>query len=239
MKVRSFLPLLLAAAAVPGYAEWHVAAYLGATHTQNSNVHIRQPVLANDLTFRDVSYRGESFHSPQYYGLRSGYFFARHLGIEAEFIHLKVFANLDRPVQTNGMVSGIPITGTLPMGAFVQRFSVSHGLNLLLVNVVARKQLYRSSREGLGRLIINARAGVGGTIPHAETEIAGLPDQHYQWGRVAFQAAAGGEIHLWRNLYALSEYKYTQTDQHFRVSAGNASTLLRSHHGVFGLGIHF
>ncbi len=239
MKLRSFLPVLFAASALPCQAEWHVAAFLGVAHTQNSNVRIRQPSLATDLSFRDVSYRGESFESPQYYGLRSGYFFSQHLGIEAEFIHLKVFANLTRPVQMSGTVSGLPISGIFPMGAFVQRFSVSHGLNLLLANVVARKQFYRSAQEGLGRVIINAHAGVGGTIPHAETEVVGLPDQHYQWGRAAFHLAAGAEFRLWRKLYALSEYKYTHTDQRFHVAAGDASTLLRSHHGVFGLGIHF
>jgi hypothetical protein len=125
------------------------------------------------------------------------------------------------------------------MSAFVQRFSVSHGMNLLLVNFVARKQLLRDAREGLGRVLLIGRVGAGGTIPHAETEIMGLRDEHYEWGRLAFQVAGGSEVRLWRGLYALAEYKYTHTDQRFRISAGDAKALLRSHHGVFGLGIHF
>jgi lipid A oxidase len=230
--------LLIGVIAVPCRAEWQAAAYLGSSHTQNGDIHIRQPALASDLLFRDASYRGESFESPQYYGVRGGYFF-EHFGVEAEFIHLKVFANLGRSVQTSGTVAGMGISGSFPMSTLVQRFSVSHGMNLLFINFVARKQFLRAPQERLGRILINGRAGVGGTIPHAETEITSLKDEHYQWGRVVFHLAGGAEIRLWRKLYALGEYKFTRTDQRFRVAAGNASTLLRSHHGVFGLGIHF
>ena len=231
--------LLFVAIAVPCCAEWHVAAYLGVAHTQNADIRITQPEFGTNLRFRDVSFRGESLQSPQYYGLRTGNFFTDHLGLEAEFIHLKVFANLNRAVPTSGTISGVPVSGAFPMSTFVQRFSVSHGMNLLLANVIGRKQFLRSPQERLGRLIINARAGVGGTIPHAETEVAGLSHEHYQWGRVAFQLAGGGELRLWRKLYGMAEYKYTHTDQRFRVRAGHADALLRSHHGVFGLAIHF
>jgi len=217
--------VLLLVAALPCRAEWHAAAYLGAAHTQNSDVRIRQPAIGTDLLFRDVSYRGESFESPQYYGARAGYFFGERFGVEAEFIHLKVFANLERPVQTNGSFNATAISGSFPMSVFVQRFSVSHGMNMLLVNLVVRKQFLRGSGDRLGRLHVTGRAGVGGTIPHPETEIGGMRDEHYQWGRAAIHLAAG--------------YKFTHTDQRFRIAAGNADALFRSHHGVFGLGIHF
>jgi opacity protein-like surface antigen len=230
---------LLLFAALPCQAEWHVAAYLGAAHTQNSDARIRQASSGTNLLFRDVGYRGESFQSPQYYGARGGFFPGEHFGVEAEFIHLKAFGNLERPVQTSGSFGGISVSGRFPMSNFVQRFSVSHGLNMLLANLVVRKQFLRGSGKRLGRLFISGRAGVGGTIPHPETEIMGVSDEHYQWGRVAFHLAGGGEIRLWGKLYALAEYKYTHTDQHFRVAAGNADALFRSHHAVFGVGLHF
>jgi hypothetical protein len=231
--------LLLVATALPCRAEWHAAAYLGAAHTQNSDVRLHQPALGTDLLFREVSYRGESFASPQYYGARGGYFFGEHLGVEAEFIHLKVFANVERPIQTSGTLNGVVINGSFPMSTFVQRFSVSHGMNMLLANLMVRKQFLRGPDNRLGRFLLTGRAGVGGTIPHPETELMGARDEHYQPGRAAFHLAGGGEIRLWRKLYALAEYKYTHTDQRFRIAAGNADALFRSHHGVFGLGIHF
>ena len=239
MKLYFSALLLIAVMAIPCRAEWQVAAYLGDAHTQNAGVHIRQQPLGTDLLFRDVSYRGESFESPQYYGLRGGNFFTEHFGLETEFIHLKVFANLGRSVPTRGTVAGVPTSGSFPMSTFVQRFSVSHGMNMLLVNFVARKQFFPAPQERLGRLLINGRAGVGATIPRAETEIMGLRDEHYQWARVALQFAGGAEVRLWRKLYALGEYKYTHSDERFRVSGGDATTLQRSHHGVFGLAIHF
>ena len=231
--------LLLVGTGIPCLAEWETAAYLGSAHTQNADVRVRQQALGTDLLFRDVSYLGESLQSPQYYGLRAGNLFTEHFGLEAEFIHLKVFANIAESVLTSGTVAGVPTNGNFPMNTFVQRFSVSHGMNLLLVNFVARKQFLRASQEQLGRLLISGRAGAGATIPHAETEIMGFRDEHYQWGRAAFQVAGGVEARIWRKLYGLAEYKFSLTDQRFRVAAGGASTLLGSHHGVFGLAIHF
>jgi hypothetical protein len=230
---------LLLFAALPCHAEWHAAAYLGAAHTQNADVRMRQPSLGTDLLFRDVSYRGESFQSPQYYGGRGGYFFSDKFGVEAEFVHLKVFANLERPVETSGTLNATAINGSFPMSAFVQRFSVSHGLNLLLINLVARRHFLRRPGEKLGRILLIGRAGAGGSIPHPETEIMAARDEHYQWGRAAFHIAMGAEVRLWRKLYGLGEFKFTRTDQRFRIAAGNADAVMRSNHGVFGLGIHF
>jgi len=47
------------------------------------------------------------------------------------------------------------------------------------------------------------------------------------------------EIHLTRGLFLLAEYKFTRSKQKGRVNAGEAESLLRSHHGVIGLSYHF
>lgn len=47
------------------------------------------------------------------------------------------------------------------------------------------------------------------------------------------------EFKLRSRLYAFGEYKFTRSNQRGKVSAGNAETLLRTHHGVFGLSYHF
>ena len=58
-------------------------------------------------------------------------------------------------------------------------------------------------------------------------------------GRLAWQVAGGIEIKLWRGLYALGEYKFTRTRQRGTIFSGEAESLLRSHHGVFGLSYRF
>lgn len=235
----ALLALLLVTLARPARAEWHVGGYLGGTHTQNSFLVVEQPAQGTHLRFSPVDFSGESFKSPFYYGLRGGYFFNRHVGVEAEFIHLKVFAQVDRVVQVDGVLLGLPLSGQRPLRTIVARFSISHGVNLMMGNVVFRQDFWRKSEDKLGRVLLTTRFGVGGTIPHPESEILGAGDQHYEGGRPALQAAGGAELRLWRGLYWLGEYKYTRTRQRVRIVGGTAETLLHTHQVVTGLSYHF
>lgn len=217
-------------------AQWEVAGYVGAAHTQNSTLFLNQPALGTNLIFRDVGYHGESFTSPWYYGVRGGYFF-HHFGAETEFIHAKVFTNTRNSVPTAGEIHGAAVNATAPMSDFVQRYSLSHGMNLLLENLVARKEWWRDS-EDHGRLQLAARVGVGLTIPHAESIIGGISNQHYQLADAAFQLAGGGELRLWRRVYWLGEYKYTRCDEKVDVFGGTMKGLLHSHHLITGISLH-
>jgi hypothetical protein len=225
---------------VPAVAQWEAGAYIGAAHTQNSDLLLRQPSLATNLRFEDVSYRGESFQSPLYYGVRGGYFFRRHWGAEAEFTHLKAFANVNRAVPVTGTLHGVSFDTTEPMDTIIQRFSISHGVNLLLANIALRQQLWQSaSRGGPGRLMLTFRIGLGGTIPHAETTIEEHANEHYQAGGIAGLVAGAGEVRVWSNVYWLAEYKYTRTRERLDVFSGNVTSLLRSQHIVTGPVVHF
>ena len=73
------------------------------------------------LTFREFPFSGKSFDSPIYYGYRAGYFFTEHFGVKAEFIHLKVHADLDSPVRLEGSLQGAQITGVAPMRRYADR----------------------------------------------------------------------------------------------------------------------
>lgn len=212
-----------------------IAAYTGGARTAASNLEVSQPTLGTDLTFRDVRFDSRSFEPPLYYGLRGGYFLNQLplLGFEAEFIHLKVFSDPRQRVRVNGQRRGVPIEGELPLGEIVQQYSISHGVNLLLFNAAARRGFQD------GRVILTGRVGVGPTLPHTESRIEGEAQEQYEIGSLAWQAAGGAEFKLWRRLYLLGEYKFTRTRQRGKVSAGNAESLLRTHHGVFGLSYHF
>jgi lipid A oxidase len=223
---------------VPAAAEWNVAAYLGAAHTRPANLGIQQPAQNTDVVFADVRFRGRSFNSPLYYGLRGGYFFSPSWGLEGEFIHAKVYAREDRTVPMRGILRGQAVDEEVRLGDIVNRFSVSHGLNFAVVNLVGRKNLWAPAL-GLGRVLLTARAGAGPVLMHPESTILGQPVEHYQAGRIGAHLAAGGEVQLWRGLYAMGEYKFTATRQRPEVVDGHADVRFRSHHGVFGLSIHF
>jgi len=233
--------LVCGTGSVSAQAEWTLAAYVGGTHTADTYLAIAQPARGNLLTFDGVRYRGESFIGPIYYGVRSGYFFpfASFLGLEVEFIHAKAFANTARLVFVRGTRAGVPISQQMPMSEIVQGFSISHGLNYLLINAVVRQRWGRTATHPHGRLILVGRVGAGPSIPHPESAIEGASLQHYEAGAAALQLAGGMEFHLWRGLYALGEYKFTRSRQSVEVADGTAQTLLHTHHAVCGLAYHF
>jgi len=224
-----------------GRQEWVIAAYLGGARTASSTLRISQPARNTQLAFDAVRLDSRSFDPPLYYGVRGSYFIRGlpFLGIEAEFIHMKVYADPTQRVRVTGRYRDVWLEQELPLGQIVQEYSISHGLNLLLFNLVARARMLRSADVPRGRLLLNARFGLGPTIPHTESTIEGERQQQYEWGRAAWQWSAGVEFHLWRGLYALGEYKFTRTRQRGLVVGGFAESLLRTHHGVFGLSYHF
>src|SRR5205823_13771467 len=134
----------------------------------------------------------------------------------------KVFADVVQSVRADGVLNGRPIGAQLPMNTIVQRFSISHGVNLLTANLVFGEQFFRHPGEKLGRVLVSVRFGAGTTIPHAESAIQGHINEHYQFGSPALQAAAGAQVRLLRHLYWMGEYKYTRTRQHVNVFSGTA-----------------
>jgi len=219
---------------------WLIAAYLGGARTSASSLTITQPALGSQIKFDDVRFNSRSFDGPLYYGIRGGYFIGRvPLGVEAEFIHLKVFSDPAQPVRATGAHLGGPINREIRLGEIVQQYSISHGVNLLLFNLAGRYARGRNRDAPAGRLIFTGRFGIGPTIPHTESTIDGQHQEQYELGRIAWQLAGGVELHLWRGLYALGEYKFTRTRQRGKVFSGEAESLLRSHHGIFGLSYHF
>src|SRR2546427_6962187 len=220
----------------PAYADWNVGVYLGVPHTSSSPLRVQRPP-DTDVVLASVAYEGEPFTFPLYYGYRAGYSSNRHLGIEAELIHLKVFADPSEVVGRDGRLGGRSVMDAAPLGDVVQRFSISHGLNLVLVNAVVRAPVRRRSSES--RISWVARAGAGPTVPHAESVIAGVAEEHYELGRIALQAAGGIELKIARGVHIISEYKFTRTSQRVGVAGGTASAHFATHHIVVGAGYRF
>jgi hypothetical protein len=194
-------------------ADWSAAAYLGASFTAPAELTLDQPGAGVHARFVDVHLDSKSFASPPYYGYRIRWTpgSEARAGIEAELIHLKVFA---RP-------------GSL--GPSVERFSISHGLNLLLGNVVWRQPL------GPVRLVV--RAGAGIAVPHGESRVDGVNQEQYEISSAAFQGAAGPEIALSQHLRAFAEYKVTTAAPSVSVAGGSIRGRYTSQHLATGLGV--
>jgi len=226
--------------AVPraAHADWLATAALGHAATRPSTVVLAQPGQQTQLDIPDVTYRGESFRSPQYYLVRVTWVPDAHpwLGIEGEWIHAKVFANTDETVRMRGTLHGVPVDTQAPLSSVVQRLAMSHGLNFVLANVAVRRDIGPRDAGGARRATLVARLGAGPTLPHAETTIEGMPVDSYQSAGLGAQAGAGIELVLWRRVRAVAEYKFTWAEPTLDVAGGQATIPSRSHHVAFGLG---
>ena len=209
----ALLPVvLMLGPAQPARGEWTVAAYLGWSATAATTLTLDQGGRAT--LFRDVTFDSRSFASPPYYGYRVRWLRWRggQAGVEAELIHLKVYAR----------------AGTI--GPPLERFSISHGLNLLLANAVWRQRVARGVH-------LFVRGGAGVAVPHGESRVAGIDQEQYAISSAAWQAAAGPELTTSAHTRAFVEYKITTAAPIVAVAGGTVSGRYTSQHLAAGLGV--
>jgi lipid A oxidase len=202
--------------AAPASAQWYAGVYLGANTTPPADVTVKGP--GYDMTFRDVDFEAKSFTSPQYYGWRIGRFLGedRRLGVELEFIHLKVIAHPE------------------DLGPDVTRYQMTHGLNYLVVNLMHRIPVGRTA-YGDAPVSIISRAGAGITLPHAETTIFGQEQEQYEYAGPGAHASIGVNIKLKGRLALMTEYKLTYAKPRISTAFdGTGQTTTLSHHMAVG-----
>lgn len=229
-------------ATFPASAEWRLEAYLGKASTSNRDLRIQQPSRQTDLVFRHIEYDDRSFKTPLYYGLRVNYFPDRYpnLGLEAEFIHAKMYSNSQQQVRVSGMTKGELIDSTIGLGEVVQGFSMSHGLNFLFFNLVGGLELFSSEDDSAGKVELCGRLGIGPLIPHIESTIEGEEKEQYEIHGPAYQLAAATEVNVGHSVALLLEYKYTYVKvKDAKIRYGHAETDIRMRHLVFGIGRRF
>ncbi len=237
----AFFVLMIMATANTARAQWVVAGFFGSAATTRSDLVLTQPATQTSMRFQSVGWEGRSFRLPPYYGYRAAYFLRSPgwFGIEGGVIHMKVYALAADTVTASGTTGGVPGARPVRLDSVVQRFSLSHGQNMLLVNAVVRRALWRRGDYRAARLLVMSRVGIGPTLPHVESTIGGIGEERYERGALALQAAAGVEVRIWKPLRAVAEYKFTRCRQSVDTAAGShIETLLVSHHLAFGLAVH-
>jgi hypothetical protein len=229
------LTMLSLSVATSAEAQWYFAGYLGANKTASAPVSIDVPTSNISLVFDDVAFAARPFESPQYYGWRLGTLMgpARRFGVEIEFIHLKVIGLTGRAYETTGSSGAITLGSGLPMSTIVERYSMTHGLNFLVVNFVARQTV--AGR----RASFVARAGAGPTIPHTETTVLGSAVDKYEYAGFGLHAAAGLDVRLAGRLSFLAEYKVTRARPEITVAGGTGQTTALTHQVAAGVAFGF
>jgi len=221
------------------HAQWYVAGYLGANHTLPAEVTIDQPVGGTSLEFENVAFEARPFESPQYYGVRGGRLFGarRRFGVELEWFHPKVYAKTEEPVHITGRYAGAATDVTAPMDTIVQRYSMSHGMNFILINAVMRMPVTDASSGLASRVAIIVRGGAGPMVPHGETQVAGEVAEQYEVAGVGYQLAAGADLRLVGPLSAMVEYKFGHASPEITIAGGSGHTTANLHQIAFGLAL--
>jgi hypothetical protein len=235
--ILSALGLIVAAA--PAGAQWRVAAFAGNARTARADIAVAAPPHTA-VGLDGVPFDDESSRSPIYYGLRVGRHFARApwFGIEGEFMHAKAITRATDVVRVHGRFDGVAIDADLPVGTVLPRFELSHGLNFVLANAVVRLGL-GADRGPDARVAVTARAGAGATVPHVEATAEGARADEYRVGRIGWQVAGGIDVRLWSGVSALTEVKWTGTNQQLDVGAASITVPIRTVHVVAGAGWRF
>jgi len=214
----AILVLALCSVATTASADWLFGGYMGAAGTASNTLTV-SPAVGPAFELHDVSYKGEAFRSPWYYGIRVGWLPAatRGLGYEAEWTHAKAIAQID------------------PASSDLNAFQQSHGLNFLLGNVV-----YRFTPECGGRCVFGIRGGAGISTPHVESTFRGAHQEQYQYGGFAWQAGAGIEYQVWQFVYAVGDARVTRvSEKHLRGAGAEISGSFFTRHVDFGVSFRF
>jgi len=213
-------------------AQWYFQGYLGGNHTRSADVRIRQPSAGVDLTFANVSFDAEPLKAPQYYGYRFGRMQKRGvLGVEFEFLHLKIYARTSEQVRVTGQLAGSNVATNARMDETVQRYSMSHGLNFILANLVSRIPL------GASRSAFVVRGGLGPTLPHGESVVFGVNREQYEWAGLGLQGAAGLDLHITGRISGVVEYKLTHARPTISIANGTGRMTAVTQQIAVGLGI--
>lgn len=222
----------------PAQAQIYGSISAGANHTMPADVTVNVPGAGLGVTYHDVQFSARSFDSPQYYVWRVGRLFGANArwGIEFEFTHLKVIADTSKSYAAAGAIAGnaIPTGTSLPMNAQVQEYQMTHGLNFLLVNVVSRIPL-----GDHGRFAIVTRAGIGSTLPHAETNVLGEFRQQYEFAGAGLQGSVGVAMRLSRLVSLVADYKLSEAQPKITVVGGTGQTTAITHQAAIGLAFGF
>ena len=229
---------LLAAAVVlfakPARAELDLSIFTGVALTQDNDLTLHQHG-GTDLTFHDVSYEGRDFETPPYYGARLLWFPAEnsHWGFGAEFFHMKLYADTGDIVHVTGSRNGAGVNDNERINDTIESFSISHGLNFPLADLVYRWLPSERWQPYVG-------IGVGAVIPHVESSVGGTFHEEYQFHGPGAEALAGVNFDLTRHWGVMFEYKFTYANlDSLDIPGGSIELTPLTHHLVAGITFRF
>ncbi|MGH8094813.1 MAG: outer membrane protein [Chthoniobacterales bacterium] len=122
----------------------------------------------------------------------------------------------------------------------VESFSISHGLNYALGDVVYRWLPGRRGEDFLGHLQPYAGLGLGVAIPHVESNVGGRLHEEYELRGPGVEGLAGINVELTRHWALMLEYKFTYANlAALDIPRGTIEVTPLTHHLVTGFTFSF
>jgi opacity protein-like surface antigen len=239
---------LLAAGALVSLADTALAEttasfYVGSSRTGNSDVRISQPGTGSDATFRSVNWDSEPFKAPFYYGIRVTHFLddRPEWGVGFDFTHDKVYARTSEVVHVDGTWNGTPVNEDAPMNQRVQSFGISHGVNILGLNVYRRWMHQTSGAFPRGRWQPYAGAGLTCYVLHPENTVNGQHNSEgFEGGGFGYQLLGGLQYGVTQTAGMFIEAKYNSGKVKVGTAGGGrGETELKSSQLLAGVSVAF
>lgn len=223
-------------------AELAISLYTGTSHTHSSDLRVRQTSSDSDATFEHVHWQAQPFQGAPYYGLSLTYFPSApaQWGGGLDFTHYKMVADVGRVLPVRGRWNGAPVNESAPMSSRIPHLEISHGVNLISLNL-ARRWSLDGAGAFLSRLQPELGAGVVGYLPHAEGSINDVPTgADYRWAGGGYQIFAGGEYRLTTHVSLLLRTKFDSGALNIDLQPdARLETHTRTWHAIGGVSIHF
>ena len=233
---------------IPGFcraavAQTSISVYTGTSFTHQSDLRIQQLSTNTDATFGDVSWEARPFAQAPYYGIRLTRFFERapHLGINFDFTHYKIYARTDQVVTVTGLWNGSVVNEAAGLDKRVQDFNISHGVNMVGIDLLYRWMKSVSTSFPRGR--VQPYVGVGPVyyVLHSESTINNrTTNGRYQGSGLGYQVLGGLQYGLARRVGIFAEAKFNAGHANVDTAdQGRADTQLRTLHALAGLSFRF
>lgn len=222
-------------------SEVDLSIFTGVALSQDSDLDLHQDG-GTDLTFHSVSFEGRDFETPPYYGARALWFpsLESHWGFGAEFFHMKMYAQTGDTVRVSGRRNRVGVNANERIDDTIEQFSLSHGLNYALGDIVYRWFPGQRGEDFLGHLQPYAGIGIGLAIPHVESKVNGTFHEEFQVHGPGVQALAGVNVVLTRHWGLMFEYKFTYANlDSLDIPGGSIEVTPLTHHLVTGLTFSF
>lgn len=202
-------------------------------------------VIGMDLSLQNnhyqisrVAFESRSLQFPLYYGVQAGIHtrIKNHwLRMGIEFLHDKIYARPEKPVALKTSDDPRKPPGrSYPFSDFLDSFSISHGLNYVLLTVSFP---FLENPGGIQHLSLFSGLGVGVMIPHVESQWGEVRREQYEFHAPALMLHLNMEYRLTGRMIIFLGGKWgISRIRNARVVGGSVSLNPRAWHLVGGIG---